>query len=105
MNITADALTRTRAESQADVAPRAPLASALRAMAVTFGPSAALDALLAASTATSLIGAVAPAKHIPRAVRVAAVLGALAPWAYLAAARPRLLGWGATDREIAQALP
>jgi hypothetical protein len=73
----------------------------LRAFGVTLGPALLLDLYAGASTVALVrrIRARRPPAGPARLVRPLLALGAAAPWVYLLAIRPWLLGWGATDVE------
>jgi hypothetical protein len=79
---------------------------AFRSTLVTFGPSAVLQALLAASTVAAVRGVMRRAGgRFGEFLWLVSMLGAVAPWAYLLVLRPRILHWGATEREINGPLP
>jgi len=78
----------------------------LRSSVVTLGPSVLLVGLLKASTLAATLGCVRrPRSRLGRLIWPAAVCLAGAPWAYLAAVRPRVLHWGATRDEVGDDLP
>src|SRR5690349_8898132 len=105
MNATLNEVTGALRTSQPSAQPSSSLANAARAAAVTFAPPAAVDALLVASTATTLVSVVAPSTRSAGPWRLLAAVGSVVPWAYLLLARPRVLTWGATDEEVGQPLP
>lgn len=83
------------------------LARSVRALAVSFGPSVVLDLLLAASVAATVLDALPdPARGLrARLLRRAAIVGGLAPWAYLLVIRPWHLRWGASSEEAHMPMP
>jgi len=66
-----------------------------------------LSATLGASVATAAIVILAHSKKSKRSrvLRPLAAMGALAPWVYHFAIRPKQLNWGATGEEINRPLP
>ena len=111
-----DESTRARDRTEEDHQPQdaeAPdgtwrdLARSVRVLAVSFGPSVVLDLLLAASVAATASGTLPdPNRGLSaRLLRRAAIMGSLAPWAYLLAVRPWHLRWGATEDETRRTLP
>src|ERR671933_1327835 len=83
------------------------LVRAVRALAISFGPSVVLDLLLSASVAATASGTLPdPNRGLSaRLLRRAATMGSLAPWAYLLALRPWHLRWGATGEEARSLMP
>jgi len=81
--------------------------AALRAAAVTMGPSVAFDLVLGASAAGLAVDAMArPSKtRAGTILRTAAAVGSLAAWGYLFGVRPWQLRWGASEREVRSSLP
>jgi hypothetical protein len=88
------------------VAKAAPV-EAVRALGVTLGPTLLLDLAVAARVATAATGRLAqpPRTRAARVLRPIMTLGAAAPVVYLAAIRPWMEHWGATDDEVRRPLP
>lgn len=86
---------------------KAYVAQKLRAAAVMYGPSVALDLFQGAWVVATVFG-VLPDPQRTRAGRILrpiAAAGALAPWAYLLVVRPWHMNWGATEEEVRESLP
>jgi len=78
--------------------------TALRSAVVSFGPSLLIVGLTAACTFATIRRLVNRSPGRGRTVGQSA-LGAVAPWVYLFAIRPRVLHWGAHPDEVTRVLP
>jgi hypothetical protein len=81
--------------------------TALRAIGITWGGPALLNAFLAAGAAAAAVGPLLwpPGAGKVRALRRLAGLGAVAAWAYTLVVRPWFLRWGAAGVDLDRPLP